>query len=200
MNKFEIIAKIIIKKNITVLLDVGCRDNILRKYLPDNINYDGNDLFQNKNNGVKYVGDILNINIPSRVYEGVVALDVLEHTDNPYAVFDKLTKITSKVILVNLPNTYDLKTRLQIFFGKRNDKYRFHTDYVLDRHRWLMHYDDIIAFYKAQAQTFNLTLNIIDVQYGGGSRSLRSYFSILLRFILPKTLSTASVIGVFEKR
>ena len=200
MNKTEIIAKLIIKKNISSILDVGCRDNSLKNYLPNNIYYSGNDLFQNKNNGVKYVGDILNINIPTNTYDSVVALDVLEHTDNPYAVFDKLVTIASKFILINLPNTYDLKTRWQILVGRRTDKYRFHTHYVLDRHRWMMHYEDIVLFYESKAKEFDMKLDIIDIQYGGGTHSLSSYLAMLLRYVLPKTLSTASVIGLFEKK
>lgn len=200
MNKIGVVAKLIVQKKITSLLDVGCRENVLKNFLPSSINYAGNDLFQNEKNGVTYVGDILNIDLPTGAYEGVAALDILEHTDNPYAVFDKIAKIASKFVFVNFPNTYDLKSRWQILTGKRNDKYRFHPYYVLDRHRWMMHYDDIVVFYKTRAKELNMKLEIIDVRYGGGRRSALSSLAIFLRYALPKTLSTSSVIGIFEKQ
>lgn len=200
MNRVEIAARLIAKKKIAHILDVGCRDNTLKSFLPDNINYDGNDLFQNENNGVKYVGDISSVEIPAGIYDGVVAIDILEHTDDPYSVFENMVEISSRFLFVGLPNTYDLKGRWQVLFGKRNDKYRFHSHNVLDRHRWMMHYDDIVAFYEVRAREFNMKLDIVDIKYGGGKKSFFSSLAVLLRFVLPKTLSTSSIVGVFEKQ
>lgn len=199
MNRVKKAAELINKQNdITTLLDVGCRDCILKQYLSANIKYTGLDLFQNNKNTVAIVGDINSTHIPETSYDCVVALDILEHTDDPYLIFNKLARITKKYLVINLPNGYDLKSRKKFILGHLGDKYSFKTENRLDRHRWIMGYDEIVRFYVYKSKEFNSELEIINIQYGQYKPSFTSIIGLLLR-ILPNALSAESVLGFFKK-
>lgn len=200
MNRIEEVSKVInIKTEIKTLLDVGCRDCILQKYISPNIKYVGLDLFQNIENTVSIIGDINSTNISDESYDCVVAIDILEHIDDPYTVFNKLAKITKKYLIINLPNGYDLKSRKMFLTGHLSEKYAFKTENNYDRHRWIMAYNEIIKFYKYKAQEFNSELQIIDIQYGNWGSSLTGIMGLIIR-MLPNTLCSESVLGFFEKK
>jgi hypothetical protein len=202
MDRIHFASKLIKNLGVNTLLDVGCRDAILKKSIPGHIEYVGFDIFQNENNSVDIVGDICVVDLPANKFEVVVALDILEHLDNPYDVFRKLLKTSSKFLIVNLPNCYDLKSQYKFTVkGQLGGKYRFDLKNSLDRHRWLMNINEIENFYKHNASEENLTLEIFYLKYGGGSRNpFKFIMGTLLRIILPNRLSTNSVVAVFEKK
>lgn len=201
MYRVEVVAKIINKIKIKSILDVGCRDSVLKKYISSEIEYSGNDLFQNDNDSVKYVGDILKIDIPVNAFECVTALDILEHTDDPYTIFDKIAGISTKYLIINLPNCYDLKSIWKfVLIGHLGGKYKFDVRNQLDRHRWLMNYKEIEKFYlfKAKEKQYNVT--IIPLYYGSDNLTFTSIFGKIFRYVLPKRLVTSSVVGLFERK
>lgn len=102
--------------NATTLLDVGCRENGLRAHLPLKMQYFGADLFQNKSGGVDYVGDIMEISF-CQSFDLVCAFDVLEHTERPDLLFNKLATIANMGVIVSLPNCYDLQSRLRFLLS-----------------------------------------------------------------------------------
>lgn len=200
MYRVEEVAKTINNLNIKSLLDVGCRDTILKKYINQNIQYFGNDLFQNELHTVNYLGDILTIEIPPKSFECVTALDILEHTDDPYSIFDKLAGISSKYLIINLPNCYDLKSVWKfVVKGHLGGKYKFDVRNQLDRHRWLMNYKEIENFYFSKAKENEYMVTIIPLYYGSDKLTFTSIFGKLLRYVLPKRFTTSSVVGLFEK-
>ena len=185
-------------KDIKSLLDVGCRDCILQKSLSDNITYIGCDLYQNQDNSVSIVGDITSIEIESLSYDCVVALDLLEHVDDPYFLFDKLYNISRKYLIINLPNGYDLKSRMMFINGHLSEKYEFKVTNSLDRHRWIMGHNEIINFYQFKAHELNSNLKIRKIKYGERKLKATSLIGLSLR-LLPDTLSAESIMAVFEK-
>lgn len=200
MYRIKEVASIVNSKNIKTLLDVGCRDCILRKYLNEEIVYAGNDLFQNNEGSVRFVGDINKISF-SETFDCVTAIDILEHVEDPYSLFDKLLSIGNKYLVINLPNCYDLKSKIKfVFKGDLGEKYKFGVENSLDRHRWLMSYRDIINFYSHKAKVNDCKLELFPNQYGDKSNRLTSKFGLILRAILPKDLTSESIIGVFEKQ
>jgi hypothetical protein len=201
MDRIVEVAEIVNSLGIKSLLDVGCRDIVLKSKISTEIRYAGNDLFQNKTNSVTYVGDILHIDIPDNSYECVTALDILEHTDDPYTIFNKLDKITSSYLIINLPNCYDLKSIYKfIVQGQLGGKYKFGVTNQLDRHRWLMNYTEIKDFYTFKAKELDYSLTIIPLLYGQSNNTIISKLGTLLSFIMPKRLTTASIVGVFKKK
>ena len=193
------VANVINKKDVKSLLDVGCRDCVLQTYLNPGINYYGNDLFQNEDNNVNYVGDINLIKIDKK-FDCVTAIDILEHTDDPYKIFDNLVTLTKKILIINLPNCYDLKSVYKFSVkGQLGEKYNFGVENRLDRHRWLMSYKQIRNFYDHKAKEHNLTLTILPIRYGGDKLTITSLMGNISRYLLPKRLNSESVVGIFEK-
>jgi SAM-dependent methyltransferase len=79
-------------------------------------------------------------------FDTVVALDVLEHTDNIHRAFSELCRIARKYILIILPNLYDLKLRICVLMGRRFDQYSLPVDPPKDRHRWFFSLQEARSF------------------------------------------------------
>src|SRR5687768_5928585 len=130
------------------ILDIGCRDSSLANLLPA-AEYAGADLRPGPR--VKYVGDVTRMQM-DQTFDAVVALDILEHLENPSEMFDRLVPLADRWLLISLPNSYDLKSRLKFAVkGQLGGKYVFSEAHPQDRHRWLMNRDEINAFAKAKA-------------------------------------------------
>lgn len=181
------------------LLDVGCRDGILKRHIRNDIQYFGADLFP-EGDHVNYVGDFTTMDF-DRQFDIVTAVDVLEHLDRPSPAFDKLAGLAKNGLIVSLPNCYDLKKRYAFFFkGTLGGKYTFDDEDRLDRHRWVMGKPEIEGFYRAKAKRHGLSVTIHPVQYGAsGSSSATSAIGRGLTALLPSTLATESVVGVFRR-
>jgi len=186
-------------KDINTVLDVGCREGLLRSWLPDRIRYFGNDLFQNSTGTVDYVGDISNLDVASK-FDVIVALDILEHVEQPSIVFDKLYSLANVALVVSLPNCYGLKSRLNFAFnGQLGGKYEFTSALVMDRHRWIMSRPEIIKFYLDKGvQHGSLAVSTLDMKYGDPNGKFISKLRSVFR-ILPLNLCTETVFGVFVK-
>ncbi len=181
------------------LLDVGCRDGILKRHINREVEYFGADLFDNGSH-VKYVGDIMHVDF-DRKFDIVSAIDILEHLEQPTNAFEKLMELSNKYIIISLPNCYDLKKRYSFaVHGTLGGKYKFSSGEILDRHRWIMSAEEIDDFYKSIAAKHNISLFIHDVKYGvGGTKSTRAVVGRLLSNILTRKITTESIIGVFMK-
>jgi hypothetical protein len=137
------------------LLDVGCRDGKLKKFLPAEIGYAGIDLTPgphvtkvcNAESGIPY---------PDNAFDVIVALDMLEHTDNIWYVFDEFVRVARRQIMVVLPNSYHWKARLRFLRGKEGDKYKLSPEPIEDRHRWLTSYDTSRTFATHMARKYGL--------------------------------------------
>jgi SAM-dependent methyltransferase len=130
------------------VLDVGCRRGEFHRILVDHsrkkISYVGVDLYlpatvlANLDRGLPF---------SDRAFEVVVALDVLEHTDNIHTAFAELCRVSNSFVLILLPNAFEIVSRLKfIRGGPLNGKYGLPTTPPADRHRWI--------FSLTEAQTF----------------------------------------------
>jgi hypothetical protein len=197
MDRIRLAADVVGKEKINSLLDVGCRGGALRAFLRPEIDYFGCDLV--KGDHVHYVGDIQAISI-DRQFDCVVALDILEHVDQLHSLFDRLANLATKLLVVSLPNCYDLKSR--VLFGLRgrlSGKYEFRPEYAIDRHRWLMSYSEVYRFYTAKAQEHGLELKCVDCRYGDVSRITVAGVAGLALRVLGENLTTETVVGVFRR-
>jgi hypothetical protein len=202
MNRVEFASQILLRLDgISTLLDVGCRGCELKGHLPSSIAYSSVDLKQNAEGTVTYVGDVVSLRLIEQ-FDCVVALDILEHVEDPGLLFDRLAGLTRRHLLISLPNCYDLKGRIKFsMHGTLGGKYLFTAHSPLDRHRWLMGRQEILEFYSDKARQHGLNYQSADLLYGNPhSVSLRSKLRALSRFLLPRALCTSTVLGIFDKQ
>lgn len=132
----------------TSVLDVGCRDRALKEHLPASVRYVGLDLFP--------PADIIAsadepLSFRDGEFDAVVLADVLEHLDDPQGALDEAIRVASRSVVVLLPNLYTLLLRAQYLSGRTFGKYSFGPENSLDRHRWLMNFDQAADFTRACA-------------------------------------------------
>lgn len=139
-----------LRPEVRSVLDVGCRDAILKQHLRGDIAYTGIDLMPGL--GVDFVANAEEgLSFADKSFDAVVALDLLEHTDNIWFVFDELLRVSRKQVIVVLPNAYHWSFRLQYLRGKEMGKYILPAEPTLDRHRWLLSYPSASGFCRARA-------------------------------------------------
>ena len=159
------------------VLDIGCRDKILKDFIIKEAKYQGID-YKDSN---EILGHNLEYGIPfeDNSFDIVFALDVLEHVENIHFLFDEILRVTRLEAIVALPNMSYWKFRLRFLKGKDiSDKYIFSPVKVLDRHRWLTSYNSAIKFVSENAKGNDVTIKRGFYQYRSRILSLiDSFFS-----------------------
>jgi 2-polyprenyl-3-methyl-5-hydroxy-6-metoxy-1,4-benzoquinol methylase len=147
----------------TVLNIGGGGEHFLKKYLSQEINYFELDIAGQPDLKINLEKD-LPLPIDNAQYDTVICTDVLEHVDNLHLVFDELVRVSSKYLIISLPNavtdvlayfkdkpyrgnTLEQKTK----YGKYMKFYGLPLEKPLDRHKWFFSYSDAeeFLFYKA---------------------------------------------------
>ena len=149
LDRTEYVAKKLGKLNGDKVLDIGCREMILKKYLEGNFNYLGLDYISKKSNTSDFINHNLEKGIPDNLdnIDIIVALDVLEHIENIHDVYKEFFSITKKTVVVALPNMAYYKFRINFLIkGVLSGKYIFSEKKILDRHRWIPNYQSIDKF------------------------------------------------------
>jgi methionine biosynthesis protein MetW len=122
-KEFKIISELI--ENNTRVLDVGCGDGTLMKYLKDAKNIDTRGLEISKNNVQNCISKGLSIiegnaekdlhQFPNLSFDYVVLSQTLQAFYNPEKVIDDLLRVANKAI-VTIPNFGYWKVRLHLLF------------------------------------------------------------------------------------
>ncbi len=144
-ERAKFISNIFKKYLINSILDVGCYQKLLKKYIS----------FKDIYVGIDINGDPdLYINLEKEKLERfkndsfyvVICTEVLEHLDNLHEVFDDICRVSKKYIIISLPNTWiDLK--FDLLRGSWNYKhYGIPVDKPIDRHKWFFNYDQVFKF------------------------------------------------------
>jgi SAM-dependent methyltransferase len=139
----------LIEDNWQSVLDIGCRDRRLAEHLPGESEYTGLDLAPPAD-VIASAEDPLPFD--SDAFHCVVLADVLEHLNDPHAALDEAMRVARSAVVVLLPNVLTLLLRLRILTGRLPDKYRFGPQGSLDRHRWIMNFDQAAAFTRGRAE------------------------------------------------
>jgi len=132
------------------ILDLGCRDQILRNYLKGRYNYIGVDVVKAHQNKKIIIHD-LEKGLPKlkRKIDIIIALDVLEHLDNAHLIRDQMLKNCKKKIIIALPNMAYHTFRFNFMLkGVISGKYPFNSSKPKDRHKWVPNYYSINNFFK----------------------------------------------------
>src|SRR5206468_2976949 len=110
-NKYGVIAQYIATTRPSVVLDVGCRDGILREAIqhhaaPNAPAYIGADLEPQAASSSSTVGCDLGAGLPfvDESVDLVVALDVVEHVDDFKHGLEELVRVSGRYVALTLPN------------------------------------------------------------------------------------------------
>ena len=128
------------------LVDLGCRTMDLKPLLRGCEAYLGTDMMPGDN----VVQCDLEQGLPQfeeNSQDVVVALDVLEHLENCHLILSEMLRVARKTVYISLPNMYYLSFRLRFMLkGNLSGKYSFPKDPILDRHRWVLSYNEAVNF------------------------------------------------------
>ncbi|MGB0384221.1 MAG: methionine biosynthesis protein MetW [Ardenticatenaceae bacterium] len=174
------------------LIDVGARDRILHKYLPNELTYrsadvvPGHDLLWNLEEPIES---------PNEAHDIVVALDVLEHLEQIHQAYKELLRITRHKLFISLPNMTGLAFRWDFLTtGRLSGKYDLLPEHQGDRHRWLTSYPQACTFIYHHAQVANCTVKQYDILFGYG----RAH-NLVARLPLPPALRTYTILFEITK-
>jgi len=165
-SKFDYIESLHFGENKNYL-DLGCRDNILKKYLPQKINYTGVDIFQNDHKGVDIISNVEeSIPVEDKSFDYIFMLDILEHLNDFQGVLENTLKKLKKrgELYINLPNLSYFKYRIDYLLNGKftvTGKYKLTYNGSIDRHRWLTNFYDIKSFFEEFSNSNILNFEII---------------------------------------
>jgi hypothetical protein len=132
------------------VLDIGCRGRELRDHLPSGVDYLGVD--------ISPPADVIAsadepLPFESDSFDSVVLADVLEHLDRPHFALDEAMRIATRSVVVLLPNLFTLLDRMYFAVLGRlpGDKYAFGPIPPVDRHRWILSFDQAASFTVGRA-------------------------------------------------
>lgn len=138
------------------VLDVGCYEAPLRSII-------GPERYV----GVDFVGDPdVNIDLQATdrlpfddgEFDSVLCIEVLEHLDNLHAIFEELVRVSSRHIVVSLPNCWR-DARVKIARGRGSiGHYGLPVDRPVDRHRWFFCMTETREFMRARAKMHGLQI------------------------------------------
>ena len=194
----------------------GGGEKYLEKYLPKETRHVEIDIAGNPHYIVNLEKD-LPLQFSDSSFETVCCNDVLEHVDNFHAVLDELIRVTSKYVIISLPNctngifNYILdkpyKSNTDISYRKKHGHYyKFYGlpyEKPNDRHKHFFSYTEAESFfdYYAKERKLNI-LEMFGLNYFGRSlkgKILRFITSSCLGNNVRKNLFCSSIWIVLEK-
>jgi len=159
------------------VLDVGADNCYLRNLVGDGVEYTGIGIGGNPDIEV----DLEKQAIPfdDNSFDCVLCLDVLEHIDTIHATFDDLCRVSSKYVIISLPNTY--RDFIGMLFGSKEDKavnfkyYGLPDNRPEDRHKWFFSHSDADNFIRRRAEMNKMKVVQIDSEGSDGANGFKSF-------------------------
>ncbi len=147
IGKFECVVRCFREAFQGSVLDVGSRTGNLKRAIGGHRRYTSVDIGPP-------AGVIANLErglpLADRSFDTVVALDVLEHTDDIHAAFAELLRVADRNVIISLPNAFELKARLNVLRGRHvSGKYGLPLEPSGDRHRWFLGFREADRFCRA---------------------------------------------------
>jgi len=142
------------------VLDVGADEMHLREHLPEGSEYVGVGLGD---------GPSINLNLETEPlpfednsFNCGLCLDVLEHVENAPAVFDELCRVSSRYVIVALPNGWaSLYNVLRFGSYSPESMLKFHgmpAEAPEDRHKWFFNITEAREFVDARADENQMSI------------------------------------------
>ena len=164
-------------KNSESVLDVGCHERDLKKFIPENIKkYIGIDIGGTPDININ-LDQVDHLPFENNEFDIIVCSDVLEHLEHIHLVFDELCRVANKYIIITLPNSmaqypgiikgtiYTDNPDRKKAFGKYMKFYGLPLEIPEDRHRWYFNYEEAKDFVKYRAEKNNLRLKELDSEW-----------------------------------
>lgn len=201
-EKFFLIAKKLKKyeHNNLKIIDLGARDQILKKFIPKNFLYTGVDKFKNNNDNLiidldKNFDYLYN---KDTKYDAVFALDIIEHTNDPHVFLENCIKISKNLIFLIIPNTayYSLRFKFLVK-GELTNKFHFSGNSNDDRHKWFTNYANTKKFLEKFKNT-NYKIEIEKVYKNRNKLKILYYLEKILASVMP-SLFCWSFLITFKK-
>ena len=158
-ERYEFIFKLFKNFIKNSVLDVGCSEGYLKKYLTDDIKYVGIDIEGEPDFIVDLEKEKLTM-FKDKSFFIVICTEVLEHLNNLHAIFDELTRVSKKYIIISLPNSWFL-FKFPLVRGKSKTDFKFYglpKNNPPDRHKWFFNYDQALNFIKFGARKNNFNI------------------------------------------
>ena len=154
-QKFIVIEKILENEK-GLLLDLGSRDQILKKFLPEKIIYTGVDVSTSNNDNIIF--DLnQKFNFDNESFDFVTALDVAEHLDDPKSFLKECLRVSKKKVLIVLPNIAYYESRFRFLLkGNLGSKYHFSGNNKDDRHKWFTNFYLVKNFFEKNSINFEI--------------------------------------------
>ena len=154
-QKFIVIEKILENEK-GLLLDLGSRDQILKKFLPEKIIYTGVDVSTSNNDNIIF--DLnQKFNFDNESFDFVTALDVAEHLDDPKIFLKECLRVSKKKVLIVLPNIAYYESRFRFLLkGNLGSKYHFSGNNKDDRHKWFTNFYLVKNFFEKNSVNFEI--------------------------------------------
>lgn len=172
-----------------MILDVGADQCYLKEHLTEETKYVGVGL----GNTVDINMNLEKQKIPfeDSSFDCVLCLDVLEHLDNIYDVFDDICRVTKKYIIISLPNPHSVFW-YYLMHGdyEENQHMKFYglpVEKPDDRHKWFFSTQEAKNFIKYRARKNNMEIIQIDLE-GGGIPKTNIIRKLILKFAFKKHL------------
>jgi SAM-dependent methyltransferase len=132
------------------VLDVGCDQRFLARWLPVGSEYVGIDLAPPADICLNL--ETQPIPFTAQSFDTVVCTDVLEHLDRIHDVFDQLCRIAKSHLIVSLPNpARQFVMSLRAGTVGRQKFYGLPLDPPGDRHRWFFDAEEAGLFVRSRA-------------------------------------------------
>jgi len=125
------------------LADIGARDEVLLSKMTIDVRYFGFDIFPIGDNSV-YL-DIEDASENPEIFDSVVALDVLEHTNDLERSTHNLLQMCKDRYIINLPNELWILYRFRLLLGIISGKFSIDLSNK-DRHRWFFTIENVEQF------------------------------------------------------
>lgn len=196
-QKFFYIKNILRKETkVKKVLDLGSRDQILKKFLPDNFIYTGVDIMQNKDNDNILMDLNKKILFEDNSYDYVFCLDIMEHLDDPISFLKESYRICSKKIFIVLPNIAYYEKRISFLLsGDLGNKYHFSGNKFEDRHKWFTNYFLISKFFKKNSVNYE----IYNINKTRNKLKFIMYLEKILSKLMPNVFSWSYLIIINKK-
>ncbi|MGH1427756.1 MAG: class I SAM-dependent methyltransferase [Arenicella sp.] len=182
----------------------GSGKKYLAKYLADDINYKELDIAGNPDYKVNLEKESP-IDIPDSSFDTIICTEVLEHLDNLHEVYFDLIRLSSKWVIISLPNALSI---IDAYFVKgksvnspksgltRGQFLKFYGLPVLkpeDRHKWFFSYSEAQYFLEYYSEAVGFT--VADIFPSGSAVGGRK--NKLIRAILKKVLSKQQYLNFY---